>query len=149
MPSARPVRRVLLLSVVIAVAVSPVSRRGPDAQPATLAHAGDLSGADRDQRAPADGAGDRELPRVLPNESEEDVRQTLIRVLANDKITVTPVTDSRYLRAAGIPAYGAAGTFGDVDDIRAHARDERLLVQSLYEGQEYLDRLAKVLWSRP
>jgi hypothetical protein len=37
MPSARPVRRVLLLSVVIAVAVSPVSRRGPDAQPATLA----------------------------------------------------------------------------------------------------------------
>jgi len=105
MPSARPVRRVLLLSVVIAVAVSPVS--------------------------------------------EEDVRQTLIRVLANDKITVTPVTDSRYLRAAGIPAYGAAGTFGDVDDIRAHARDERLLVQSLYEGQEYLDRLAKVLWSRP
>src|SRR5215469_1821247 len=28
--------------------------------------------------------------RVLPNETEEDVRQTLIRVLANDKITVTP-----------------------------------------------------------
>ena len=48
--------------------------------------------------------------RVLPNESEEDVRQTLIPVLANDKITVTPVTDSRYLRAAGIPAYGTAET---------------------------------------
>src|SRR5262249_56171956 len=28
--------------------------------------------------------------RVLPNETEEDVRQTLIRVLANDKIKVTP-----------------------------------------------------------
>src|SRR5499433_2920374 len=28
--------------------------------------------------------------RVLPNEAEEDVRQTLIRVLANDKIKVTP-----------------------------------------------------------
>src|SRR5262247_2648652 len=29
--------------------------------------------------------------RVLPNETEEDVRQTLIRVLANDQIKVTPV----------------------------------------------------------
>jgi len=127
--------------------------------------------------------------RVLPNEAEEDVRQQLIRVLANDKIKVTPVnrffpspassltpeimgpvervtqamwpgvpvvpmmatgaTDSRYLRAAGIPAYGTSGMFGDVDDIRAHGRDERMLVQSLYEGQEYLYRLVKALSSRP
>lgn len=127
--------------------------------------------------------------RVLPNETEEDVRQTLIRALANDKITVTPTnrffpspaspltpeiigaveratqemwpgvpvvptmstgaTDSRYLRSAGIPAYGTSGMFGDVDDIRAHGRDERMLVRSLYEGQEYLYRLVKILSSRP
>ena len=39
--------------------------------------------------------------------------------------------------------------FGDIDDIRAHGRDERMLVQSLYEGQEYLYRLVKLLSSRP
>ena len=61
----------------------------------------------------------------------------------------TGATDSRYLRAAGIPAYGTSGMFGDVDDIRAHGRDERMLVQSLYEGQEYLYRLVKALSSRP
>jgi len=127
--------------------------------------------------------------RVLPNETEDDVRQTLIRVLANDKIKMTPAnkffpspaspltpeimraveqvtqalwpgvpvvptmstgaTDSRYLRTAGIPAYGTSGMFGDIDDIRAHGRDERMLVRSLYEGQEYLYRLVKVLSSKP
>ncbi len=127
--------------------------------------------------------------RVLPSETEEDVRQTLIRVLADDQIKVTPVnkffpspaspltpeivnavesvtralwpgvpvvptmstgaTDSRYLRAAGIPAYGTSGMFGDIDDVRTHGRDERMLVQSLYEGQEYLYRLVKALSSRP
>jgi acetylornithine deacetylase/succinyl-diaminopimelate desuccinylase-like protein len=127
--------------------------------------------------------------RVLPNETEEDVRQQLVRALANDKIKVTPTnkffpsppspltpeimsavervtqalwpgvpvvptmstgaTDSRYLRSAGIPAYGTSGMFGEVDDIRAHGRDERLLVRSLYEGQEYLYRLVKVLSAKP
>jgi len=127
--------------------------------------------------------------RVLPNETEEDVRQQLVRALANDKIKVTPTnrffpsppspltpeimsavervtqalwpgvpvvptmstgaTDSRYLRTAGIPAYGTSGMFGEADDIRAHGRDERMLVRSLYEGQEYLYRLVKVLSSKP
>jgi len=62
---------------------------------------------------------------------------------------VTGATDSRYLRTVGIPAYGTSGMFGDVDDIRVHGRDERMLVQSLYEGQEYLYRLVKLLSSRP
>mgnify|MGYP003693830975 CR=1 FL=1 len=61
----------------------------------------------------------------------------------------TGATDSRYLRSAGIPAYGTSGMFGEVDDIRAHGRDERMLVRSLYEGQEYLYRLVKVLSSKP
>jgi acetylornithine deacetylase/succinyl-diaminopimelate desuccinylase-like protein len=61
----------------------------------------------------------------------------------------TGATDSRYLRTAGIPAYGTSGMFGDVDDIRAHGRDERMLVRSLYEGQEYLYRLVKILSSKP
>jgi acetylornithine deacetylase/succinyl-diaminopimelate desuccinylase-like protein len=61
----------------------------------------------------------------------------------------TGATDSRFLRNAGIPAYGTSGMFGDVDDIRAHGRDERLLVRSLYEGQEYLYRLVKLLSTKP
>ena len=52
-------------------------------------------------------------------------------------------TDSLYLRGAGIPVYGVDGIFEDVNDVRAHGRDERLLVRSFYEGQEFLYRLVK------
>ena len=60
-------------------------------------------------------------------------------------IMSTGATDSRLLRASGIRAYGTSGLFSDMDDIRIHGRDERLLVRSLYEGQEYLSRLVKAL----
>jgi acetylornithine deacetylase/succinyl-diaminopimelate desuccinylase-like protein len=56
-------------------------------------------------------------------------------------------TDSKYLRAAGIRAYGTSGIFLDLDDLRSHGRDERILVRSVYDGQEYLYRLVKVLGS--
>jgi acetylornithine deacetylase/succinyl-diaminopimelate desuccinylase-like protein len=54
-------------------------------------------------------------------------------------------SDSRYFRRAGIPAYGVSGIFSDVDDVRAHGRDERIGVQQLYEGQAFLDRLVDAL----
>ena len=38
-------------------------------------------------------------------------------------------TDSRFLRAAGIPAYGHTGFARDVDDVRAHGQDERIGVE--------------------
>lgn len=50
-------------------------------------------------------------------------------------------TDSKYFRLAGIPAYGVSGIFSDIDDVRAHGRDERLGVKQFYEGQEFLWRL--------
>jgi acetylornithine deacetylase/succinyl-diaminopimelate desuccinylase-like protein len=53
----------------------------------------------------------------------------------------TGATDGLFLRAAGIPVYGVSGIFGDVADIRAHGRDERILVRSFFEGQEFLYRL--------
>jgi acetylornithine deacetylase/succinyl-diaminopimelate desuccinylase-like protein len=59
----------------------------------------------------------------------------------------TGATDSLYLRGAGIPMYGVDGMFGDLDDVRAHGRDERLLVSSFYAGQEFLYRLVKTLSS--
>jgi acetylornithine deacetylase/succinyl-diaminopimelate desuccinylase-like protein len=116
------------------------------------------------------------------------VQKTLGRVLADDKITLTPMqpplpsppspltpevmgavervteamwpgvpvvpvmstgaTDAVYLRGAGIPIYGVDGIFEDIDDIRAHGRDERLGVSAFYEGQEFLYRLVKALASR-
>jgi acetylornithine deacetylase/succinyl-diaminopimelate desuccinylase-like protein len=57
----------------------------------------------------------------------------------------TGATDSLYLRNAGIPAYGVSGIFVDVDDNRAHGRDERILVESFYEGLEFLYRLTREL----
>ena len=60
-------------------------------------------------------------------------------------IMSTGASDSLYLRRAGIPTYGVSGIFGDMDDVRAHGRDERLPVTSLWEGQEFLYRLVKAL----
>jgi acetylornithine deacetylase/succinyl-diaminopimelate desuccinylase-like protein len=57
----------------------------------------------------------------------------------------TGATDGRYLRAAGIPTYGIQGFFMDRNDVRAHGRDERMLVQSFYEGQTFLYELVKKL----
>ncbi len=54
-------------------------------------------------------------------------------------------TDGSYLRNAGIPTYGHSGLASDVDDVRAHGKDERVLVKSFFDGQEYLYRLVKML----
>ena len=55
----------------------------------------------------------------------------------------TGATDGAYLRAAGIPTYGVSGVFLDIDDIRAHGRDERILVRSFYDGVEYIYALVR------
>ncbi|MBL8207329.1 MAG: M20/M25/M40 family metallo-hydrolase [Blastocatellia bacterium] len=123
--------------------------------------------------------------RILPTEMADQVRQTLIKVVNDNRISITPIrepkpsppsplrpdvisviervttelfpgvpviptmstgaTDSLYLRKAGIPMYGTSGIFGDIDDSRAHGRDERIAVQSFFDGQEYLYRLVKAL----
>jgi len=124
---------------------------------------------------------------VLPGESVAEVQQTLVRVLDDDQIAVTPTwihvssapsplnsqimqaierlstrywpgapvipsmstgaTDGSFLRNAGIPTYGHSGLAMDVDDVRAHGKDERVPVKSFYEGVEYLYELVKVLSS--
>jgi acetylornithine deacetylase/succinyl-diaminopimelate desuccinylase-like protein len=56
-------------------------------------------------------------------------------------------SDGRYLRVAGIPTYGIQGFFTDRDDVRAHGRDERMPVQSFYEGQTFLYEFVKTLAS--
>ena len=123
--------------------------------------------------------------RIMPGELVDEVRATLVHVLADDQISVTQIgepvlsapsalqdevmgaiekvsaefwpgtpivpimsagaTDGSYLRNAGIPTYGHSGLASDVDDVRIHGRDERVLVKSVFDGQEYLYRLVKVL----
>ncbi len=59
----------------------------------------------------------------------------------------TGATDSKYLRAVGIPGYGVSGLFGDPNDGRAHGKDERVLIKSYYDSQEFLYRLVKEMTS--
>jgi len=62
---------------------------------------------------------------------------------------VMGATDGAYLRSANIPTYGVQGFFYDRDDIRFHGRDERLKVQSFYQGQTFLYELVKRLAGEP
>jgi acetylornithine deacetylase/succinyl-diaminopimelate desuccinylase-like protein len=57
----------------------------------------------------------------------------------------TGATDGLFLRNAGIPVYGVAGLFADIADNRAHGQNERILIKSYFEGQEFLYRLMKRL----
>lgn len=123
--------------------------------------------------------------RVMPGEAIEDIKATLVRVLADDQIVVTQegqatlsepsklseeivgaieklshetwpdavvlptmsagATDGSYLRNAGIPTYGHSGMATDINDSRAHGKDERVPVKSFYQGNQYLYRLVKIL----
>ena len=63
-------------------------------------------------------------------------------------LSVTPsmdagASDSKYTRAAGIPSYGATTIFFDLEDMRAHGRDERILADRFTEGTEFAYRLMK------
>ncbi len=136
--------------------------------------------------------------RILPGHSLEEVRQQLIKVIADPEVTVryvaddgsvmekTPdrkslappplnpqvmkpleqvvaemwpgmpvvpymdagASDAIYTAAVGIPTYGITGIAIDVDDVRAHGRDERVGVASFYKGNEFFYRYIKALTSQ-
>jgi acetylornithine deacetylase/succinyl-diaminopimelate desuccinylase-like protein len=123
--------------------------------------------------------------RIMPGDPVDQVKATLVRVLADPQISVTQIgqpvlsppsplneeimgairqvaaefwpgtpivpvmsagaTDGSYLRNAGIPTYGHSGLAGDVDDVRAHGKDERVRVTSFFNGVEYLHQLVRTL----
>ncbi len=123
--------------------------------------------------------------RMLPADSLVQVENTLKKVLADDRITVTVVgdavpapasavnplimrrleelsaklyggipvvpvmdagaSDGKYLRIGGIPTFGVPGVFTDVDDERAHGKDERLGVKDFYDGVEFYYQFIKSL----
>jgi len=53
-------------------------------------------------------------------------------------------TDCRFLTPAGVPCYGISGMLGDGATSNAHGLNERIRVQTLIEGREFLYRLAKM-----
>jgi acetylornithine deacetylase/succinyl-diaminopimelate desuccinylase-like protein len=57
----------------------------------------------------------------------------------------TGFSDDRQTRNAGIPSYDLSGVWLDVDENRAHGRDERVGVQAFDESVEYTYRLIKAM----
>jgi acetylornithine deacetylase/succinyl-diaminopimelate desuccinylase-like protein len=60
-------------------------------------------------------------------------------------VMATGATDGLFLRNAGIPTYGVSGLFSDVDDNRAHGKDERVGINAFFESREFLFRLVRAL----
>lgn len=53
-------------------------------------------------------------------------------------------TDATFLNAAGIPTYGVSGLFVDPDLGRIHGLNERIRVDSVMKGREFMYRLIKL-----
>jgi acetylornithine deacetylase/succinyl-diaminopimelate desuccinylase-like protein len=49
----------------------------------------------------------------------------------------TGATDGLYLRNAGVPVYGISGIFIAIDDIRAHGKDERILIKAYDQALDF------------
>jgi len=57
----------------------------------------------------------------------------------------TGFSDDRRTRNAGIPSYDINGVWDDVDENRAHGRDERIGIQAFDESVEFTYRLVKAM----
>jgi len=62
-------------------------------------------------------------------------------------LMATGASDSLYLRNAGIPSYGVSGLFAELNDNRAHGRDERVSIPAFYDSLQFLYVLVKRLAS--
>lgn len=81
------------------------------------------------------------LPEVVT--TEEKVVQSMWPGLPVIATMSTGATDGKFLRIAGIPAYGISCLFTEQGDNRAHGKDERVGVQDFYEGVECGYRLIR------
>ena len=53
-------------------------------------------------------------------------------------------TDAQFMNPAGIPTYGVDGIFSDPDGGFIHGLNERVRIESVYEGRTFLYRLVKI-----
>jgi acetylornithine deacetylase/succinyl-diaminopimelate desuccinylase-like protein len=89
---------------------------------------------------------------VPPTDLRPEVMQPLSKLVAQmwPGVLVIPVmetgaSDGKYTSEAGMPTYGINGIAIDVDDVRAHGKDERVGVDSYYRGVEFYYRFAALL----
>jgi acetylornithine deacetylase/succinyl-diaminopimelate desuccinylase-like protein len=89
---------------------------------------------------------------IVPPPLRPDVMKPLQTVTAQmfPGIRIVPemesgASDSIYTMAAGIPSYGFSGMGIDENDDRAHGRDERIRVESFYNGVEFTRRVVVAL----
>ena len=87
-----------------------------------------------------------------PVQLRPDVMQTLDKVAAEMwpgapviPTMSTGASDGIYTNAAGLPTFGISGIAIDMDDVRAHGKDERLGVQSYYNAAQFYYRFLKAL----
>jgi acetylornithine deacetylase/succinyl-diaminopimelate desuccinylase-like protein len=90
-------------------------------------------------------------PVVLPPPLTPAILKPIERVTHRmyPGIEVVPVlqaagTDAIYLAESGIPTYGISGMFIDPDLSNVHGLNERIRVQSLYDGRDFLFSLVKL-----
>lgn len=57
----------------------------------------------------------------------------------------TGATDGLYVRNGGIPVYGVGAIFEEINDIRAHGRDERVGVEPFHKAVSFWYRMLKAL----
>jgi acetylornithine deacetylase/succinyl-diaminopimelate desuccinylase-like protein len=86
-------------------------------------------------------------PPPLTTEIMKPIEQVTHQIYPG--IEVVPVlqaagTDAIYTAEAGIPTYGVSGMFVDPDLGNIHGLNERIRVQSLYDGRDFLYALVKL-----
>jgi acetylornithine deacetylase/succinyl-diaminopimelate desuccinylase-like protein len=89
-----------------------------------------------------DGSAPPELTRAImgPVERARDRLWPGVPIVP----TMTPgATDGRYLNNAGIPTYGMSGMFSAPGETNAHGLNEKIRVQSLYEGRDFLEMIVR------
>jgi acetylornithine deacetylase/succinyl-diaminopimelate desuccinylase-like protein len=77
----------------------------------------------------------------------ESITESLWPGVNVSPVMSTGASDGKYLRLAGIPVYGISGMFGELDDIRAHGKDERIGIKEFYNGVEFMYLFIKALTS--
>lgn len=89
---------------------------------------------------------DGSSPPRLTREIMGPVERAAARLWPNTPIVPTMTvgaTDGRFLNNAGIPTYGMSGMFSLPGEVNAHGLNEKIRVQSVYQGRDFLDAIVR------
>lgn len=94
-----------------------------------------------------DGSRPPQLTRAIMGPVEQAVARMWPATPIVPVMTVG-ATDGRFLNNAGIPTYGMSGMFSIPGEVNAHGLNERIRVQSLYEGRDFLNTIVRAYAAR-